>query len=407
MSATNEGDGESISPREHPLGEPLSPLESRMTEQTALERAASSTEPALGPQRGLRAEVESRRVSEEVTRQAQERLRAAREETADVEIVKPSMLSLPELERTLPAASAFHRILVPLDGTPAAEEALPYVTSLGRMLSAHVTLAHIYLSGGPRLISRLTERGGREMTMDEVAQSALPYLHGIREAMAAQVKGVGAQVLIAPSVEDGLNELQTTSDVDLVAVAMRAHGGEHFTLGHTIDGLLRRGRAPVLVVPPQETPQREPRFKHILVPLDGSEVAELALGPLQGVCAGRAWPDGQTQQVTLLSVAENHITRRHAEDYLAAIRAHLMAAPEMRGIRIRTVAKVGLAQDAVVAAAGGRQPEAADPERPVDLLVMATHGRGGFGRWIYGSVAAYVLPRVRVPVLLAHPVPEP
>jgi nucleotide-binding universal stress UspA family protein len=40
---------------------------------------------------------------------------------------------------------------------------------------------------------------------------------------------------------------------------------------------------------------------------------------------------------------------------------------------------------------------------PTDLVMMATHGRGGLERWLFGSVAAYVLPRVHVPVLLVHP----
>lgn len=39
----------------------------------------------------------------------------------------------------------------------------------------------------------------------------------------------------------------------------------------------------------------------------------------------------------------------------------------------------------------------------VDMLIMATHGRGGIGRLVLGSVADYVLPRVQVPVLLVHP----
>jgi nucleotide-binding universal stress UspA family protein len=39
---------------------------------------------------------------------------------------------------------------------------------------------------------------------------------------------------------------------------------------------------------------------------------------------------------------------------------------------------------------------------PFDLVAMATHGRGGLGRLLYGSVARYVLPRLAVRVLLLH-----
>jgi len=39
-----------------------------------------------------------------------------------------------------------------------------------------------------------------------------------------------------------------------------------------------------------------------------------------------------------------------------------------------------------------------------NLVVMSTHGRGGFGRWLYGSIADEVLRRLRIPVLLVSAV---
>lgn len=46
-------------------------------------------------------------------------------------------------------------------------------------------------------------------------------------------------------------------------------------------------------------------------------------------------------------------------------------------------------------------------EQHIDLIVMATHGRSGFGRWFYGSVAERVLHAARVPVALIRAQPEP
>ena len=57
-------------------------------------------------------------------------------------------------------------------------------------------------------------------------------------------------------------------------------------------------------------------------------------------------------------------------------------------------------QGQIVAAAGEGYPRHALNRRGADLVVMATHGRGRLGRWLYGSVASYVVPHLSVPVLL-------
>ena len=74
-------------------------------------------------------------------------------------------------------------------------------------------------------------------------------------------------------------------------------------------------------------------------------------------------------------------------------------------------AEVSLTATAMVGSPPGSITSAAihgvitEPDYPqrFDLVVMATHGRGGFQRWLYGSVAEYVLSHIAVPTLLVHP----
>ena len=137
--------------------------------------------------------------------------------------------------------------------------------------------------------------------------------------------------------------------------------------------------------------------KRILVPLDGSEMAEAAIAPaLEMAQAGSA-------PLILMQAADARILPgadvigaqiravRDAEAYLAGVKAKL----EKTGAKwIETHVWYGPAAPAVV--------EAAKVQK-VDLIVMSTHGRSGLGRIIFGSVAESVLRATRVPILLVRP----
>ena len=149
-------------------------------------------------------------------------------------------------------------------------------------------------------------------------------------------------------------------------------------------------------------------YKHILVPLDGSELAEMAL------------PDAfamarlNQAQVTALQVivpiaydldpdVDNpDFIAQQGKKYCASARKYLKGICERVGcenITIHTEAKMGSPAETIIDYAH---------QQPIDLIVMATHGRSGLKRWVYGSVADKVLRGANVPVLLvrAHPKQE-
>ncbi len=150
-------------------------------------------------------------------------------------------------------------------------------------------------------------------------------------------------------------------------------------------------------------------FETILVPLDGSALAEAALAPaleLQAKFGSRLLllravepmshrlmqppgiiesPSAAAANVELIgkmTAAE----REEARDYLSALRSRLVAAGQ-----IETLVVDGEPAAAVVEAAKGRG---------VGLIVMSSHGRGGIERLVFGSVADAVLRESAVPVLL-------
>jgi len=139
-------------------------------------------------------------------------------------------------------------------------------------------------------------------------------------------------------------------------------------------------------------------YKRALVPLDGSSVAE-AIIPFILDIAGPL-----DMEVVLLRVVEpiapmviegsRHVemedveTRRtDAEEYLAPIAVEL----RNKGVRVESRVRRGNSAEEIVAAAR---------ETGADLVAMSTHGRGGLGRLMFGSVAQAVLGHVEMPVLL-------
>jgi nucleotide-binding universal stress UspA family protein len=81
--------------------------------------------------------------------------------------------------------------------------------------------------------------------------------------------------------------------------------------------------------------------------------------------------------------------KRVANEYLAGVEKQL----KDKSISVRSEVLVGKTADELVDYAN---------KNPFNLIVMATHGRAGLSRWVYGSVAEYVLLGVSGPVLLVR-----
>jgi len=143
------------------------------------------------------------------------------------------------------------------------------------------------------------------------------------------------------------------------------------------------------------------RTGKILIPLDGSDMAEAAIAEACQVARPAASTLVLVRAASSLSLPGTDLIDtqvsavREAEDYLAALKDRL----EARGVRgVETHVWWGPAAQAIV--------EAARLHR-VDMIVMSTHGRSGLGRLVFGSVAESVLRGTTVPILLVRPTGAP
>jgi nucleotide-binding universal stress UspA family protein len=142
-------------------------------------------------------------------------------------------------------------------------------------------------------------------------------------------------------------------------------------------------------------------YNHILVPLDGSALAEAALAHAEAL-ATQFGSDLTLLRVIVSPYAivapdlvlagydSNHQQfAEQADQYLKGVAGKLAA----RQINVRTLTCEGPVAEAIIERAR---------ENRIDLIVMSTHGRGGVSRWVYGSVADRLLQAAPCPVLLVR-----
>ena len=143
-------------------------------------------------------------------------------------------------------------------------------------------------------------------------------------------------------------------------------------------------------------------FKHLLVPLDGSELAEAALPMAKAIAVCF---DSEITLLRTVHIAQylgdnldfTHVYTNLGEDMKSEAASYLEAkqqALQAAGFNVNCRIIVGESPaDAILHSAD---------ELGVNAIVMSTHGRGGVMRWVFGSVADKVLRQARVPILLAR-----
>jgi nucleotide-binding universal stress UspA family protein len=299
----------------------------------------------------------------------------------------------------------FDKLLVPLDGSQLAEQALDIAHALLPAGDGDIILLRV-----PELspMSRGGFGGGLDwwypdQAEDRARQDAADYLDQVASRWARP--GVTFWPEIGAGDPAGeIVDRARAREVD--AIVMSTHGRSgltRWTMGSVAEKVMRGAPCPVLVA-------REARpLRHIIVPLDGSPVAEHALPEALAVAQRTGAP------ITLLHVVEPYVAltpatlgwehlsmqldeqataaqHGHAADYLGAV-AERHRRP---GLTIRTLLRTGPIADAILQAAA---------ETGGDLIAMATHGRTGLRRWVYGSVTEKVMRGARCCLLVVR-VPE-
>jgi nucleotide-binding universal stress UspA family protein len=272
------------------------------------------------------------------------------------------------------------RILVPTDGSPESEKALPYATIVASAQNAEMIVVSV-IDDLPIVAPGYgaTSAAINEEILRDNENAAKSYLEGIARGLTAAGIPVRTAVRRGPTAAALLDwEAEETPDLLVMATHGRT-GLTRFALGSVADRMVREGATPVLLVP-SDAPTTA-RLETALVMLDGSGVAEEVFPVIEDL-AGKL-----LRSVTLYRVIADPDDRTAAMHYLEGVTARLATT----GLPVKSLVEVG------------------DPRRTtrkaasrLDLVVLCTHGRGGFDRLRHGSVAESVVRDVERPTLLVR-----
>ena len=282
----------------------------------------------------------------------------------------------------------YSSILVPLDGSGFSGQILPYVRLLAGASRCAVELLHI-------------RDGAARPPFTLGAQPIDAYL---KEVAAKYLTGdVRITILEGDPAEAIISRAKANRDC---AVAMTTHGLSglrRWLLGSIAHKVAQGAENPLLLIRPQESEEAaEVKLKTVIVPLDGSSLAESVLPHVISLARPLAL------EVNLIRVyalpASAYVV---AEGVAGAGPAPFREAAEKESGayldgKVAELRATGIGRVLATTLEGEPAGEIIDLARktPANLIAISTHGRSGIGRWLLGSVAERVLQHSGDPVLL-------
>lgn len=289
----------------------------------------------------------------------------------------------------------YDRIIVPIEegDTGPPDQARP----LARELGCELTLLHVHhVQEAPTELEGLPQYRYQGVVESWDERDLATEAHEVEwlAAMAEEVAAAEADLAVSSRVVHApLARTLTTGDESVLVVAP-AEDVHLDGLSRTVVELLRGGGVPILLFRPEV---RLLPVRRMLVALDGSAFSEEVLAPaldLAGATgAGISLVEVVTRRPGLMSMLRPGERSAEAADrFLREVRARI---PDEYGSVDVRVVEQGNAAAGIVKETG---------RDDIDLVAMATHGRGGLRRMVLGSVAESVVRRAQVPVLLYRPV---
>ncbi len=301
----------------------------------------------------------------------------------------------------------YKMIMVPTDGSGFDREAIRVALRVAERSQATVRLVRVHSTGAFFGMGSSPETA---IVSAAVLQKERDRILSELYALAAECRST-SDAKIGIALEDGpvpeaLESYASRNNVDLIVISSHGRGGiARLSLGSVTDSLIRHTTVPVLVVKPHASylnPQAGEPFRHVIIPLDGSNLAEQILPEVV------ALTKRDEARLTLLKVLVPRTSSQKAMDAdraswwdkdVSAAQSYLFrTAGRLREDGFLTTT------DVIV---GGNIAEAiADYAGMVraDLIAIATHGRSGISRALRGSVADVVIRTARTSMLVFRPV---
>lgn len=293
----------------------------------------------------------------------------------------------------------YTRILLPLDGSKIAEQVLPYGRFLAKALEIPVELLEVIDLEALRLLAN-PERGRYiDTLLNERMETSKTYLQAVAKSFqATQVtcfveKGIAEDVVIKHAATD--------KDTLIVMATHGRSGMQRWVLGSVADKVLHGSTNHMFLIRASDQGKiaGEAALKTVIVPLDGSPLAETVLPYVVDLAKkmrlevllmrAYALPPSVTGEDYGFYSADflDHI-EVEARDYLAEKVKEIKG----RGLEnVSSLVNVGYGAEEIITLAR---------KTPDNFVAMSTHGRSGIKRWVLGSVTDRVMRHCGDPVLI-------
>ncbi|MBI2849664.1 MAG: universal stress protein [Chloroflexi bacterium] len=308
----------------------------------------------------------------------------------------------------------YRRMLVPLDGSELAEEVCVYARELAGRLDIDVVLLHVSNPASEAL------KPMEQAYIEHIAEVFSGQVAEVQKKTSGQQKVAPVKVtgeLVVGYAADEILSYADKNSIDLIVLASHGRSGiKRWTVGSIASKVMSATKIPVWLIKSvgtKETPYDQWPSQTLMVLLDGSELAESVLphaeylakqrraGPVDIALVRIAEPlniptyyspDISGVSLNWGNFIQQETMRRKqaAKEYLAKMEEQL----KNKGLTVKTVVLEGRPTDEVVDYAN---------KVPFSMIIMATHGRSGLSRLVYGSVAANVLHGVSRPMFIIKP----
>jgi len=282
----------------------------------------------------------------------------------------------------------YDEILFPTDGSDGADAVFDHILEIADAHGSRVRVLNVADTNQPSVLRKggdvldVLKQEGKRIVGDAAGRARERGVSVITEV----IQGEPYRTVVDYAESHG---------VDLIAMPTHGRRGlERFLLGSTTERVVRRAEVPVLTVKPDGDSSVGYPYANVLVPTDGSDCAKAALSAGVGVVKA------ERASLHLLSVVDT--TSLGVEN----VEAQMVALEES-------------ANEILEGASGFAENAGIDPvsetveygtsvhgailsyieDNDTDLVVVGTHGRTGFKRYVLGSVTEYLIRTSPVPVL--------
>ncbi len=306
----------------------------------------------------------------------------------------------------------YNKILVPLDGSPLAEKALPLAVELANLLKASLLLARVV-----KVPANISDHQAHEQ---EVIRSAEFYLDGVRRFLTNTTLNEHEKVQITVAYGDPreqILEIATAKKANLIL--MTTHGmsfEQRFTLGSVASHVLQHSDIPLILIKPQEIDKYSTlaeimghysavnavEAKHsVVVTLDGNPDEEILIAP------AIAFAQQIGGAIQLLEVVSPEISDPQFQYRSSSIKETLgdykIASDYLEKIQLQIQNQGVSCYNAVLV--GNQISEIINFSKLVNasILVMPSFGSSNVHRLTAGTLAEEVLRESHLPVMVVHP----